>query len=192
MALWIRIFFPLFFHFLSFWMGRKKDHFSIFSVSFSFFGNEWEQELRMRENWKVLLFIPTFISFCFFSSVFSPFSLFFSLFFRVWEWGWEWREEEFFLFFFSFYFLFLGKQRGINWKKSKEILSIFLINFLSFFFLKTLLPFSFWERNWKIGTIKMCAPIALKRFCKNTCCLSTPRIFILGQNCLAFAKHKTA
>ena len=69
---------------------------------------------------------------------------------------------------------------GSNWKNSKEILSIFLINFLSFFFLLILLPFSFWERNWKIGRIKMCAPITLNEICKNIICsrnfdLSRPR-----------------
>ena len=81
-------------------------------------------------------FILTLISFCFFS-------LFFCSLFFLGSRKWEWRAEEFFLFFFSFYFLFLGKQRGINWKKSKEILPLFLLNFLYFFFLKTLLFFSF-------------------------------------------------
>ena len=44
---------------------------------------------------------------------------------------------------FPFEFLFMEKRERINWKNLKEILSIFLLNFLSFFFLKTLLFFSF-------------------------------------------------
>ena len=68
---------------------------------------------------------------------------------------------------FPFEFLFMEKRERINWKNLKEILSIFLLNFLSFFFLKTLLFFSFWERKWESGRIKMCAPITINEICKN-------------------------
>ena len=84
---------------------------------------------------------------------------------------------------FPFEFLFMEKNQGINWKNLKEVLPIFRSFFLDFFFLKTLLPFSFGERKWKIGTIKMCAPIALKRFCKNTTFVLATLIYpVQGKN----------
>ena len=127
--------------------------------------------MRMREPF-------FFFSFSFLFVSFLPFFLWFSLFFRylflLWRGDWNGREEDFFLFFFSFYFLFLGKQRGINWKNLKEISLLFPFKFLYFFFLLILLPFSFWERNWKIGRIKKFAPIALKRFYKNKLLIVPP------------------
>ena len=141
---------------------------------------EWEKN---EKPFFLSSFFFLFVSFLpFFRLFLSSFLSFFFLESRKWEW----REEEFFLFFFSFYFLFLEKQRGINWKKSKEILSIFLVNFLPFFFLKTLLPFSFGERNRKIGRIKKFAPIALKRFCKNTFCFSKTKLLTFRQKRLSF------
>ena len=68
---------------------------------------------------------------------------------------------------FPFKFLFMEKMERINWKNLKEVLPIFRSFFLDFFFLKTLLFFSFGERNWEIGTIKMCAPNTLIHFYKN-------------------------
>ena len=68
---------------------------------------------------------------------------------------------------FSKFLSFLEKRERSNWKNSKEVLPIFRSFFLDFFFLKTLLFFSFGERKWKIGRIKMCAPITLKEICKN-------------------------
>ena len=120
--------------------------------------------MRMREPFFFFSFLFLFVSFLpffrlFLSSFRSPFLL--------WRGDWNGRAEEFFLFFFSFYFLFLGKQRGSNWKNSKEVLPIFLLNFLYFFFLFSLLIFSFWERKWESGRIKMCAPNTLNEICKN-------------------------
>ena len=54
-------------------------------------------------------------------------------------------------FFSSLFSSFLGEKNGrINWKKSKEVLPLFLLNFLYFFLLFSLLIFSFWEeeREW--------------------------------------------
>ena len=126
----------------------------------------------MRENFFFSSFFFLFVSFLPFL---RGFSLFFRYLFLLWRGDWNGREEEFFLFFSSFYSLFLGKQRGSNWKNLKEIRLLFLLNFRSFFFLLILLPFSFWERNWKIGRIKMCAPSTLKRFCKNIYWLASAR-----------------
>ena len=84
---------------------------------------------------------------------------------------------------FPFEFLFMEKDQGSNWKNLKEFLLLFLLNFLSSFRFFSLLLFSFGERKWESRRIKMSAPIALKRFCKNTTCLSKTQILILGQNC---------
>ena len=134
----------------------------------------------MRENWKALLFLLVFLSFCFFSSVFQTFSFFFSFPFPALEGKWEWEGVGIFPLLFLNSFLFWEKNERINWKKSKEIRLLFLLNFRSFFFLFSLLIFSFWERNWKIGRIKKCAPITLNEICKNIICsrnfdLSRPR-----------------
>ena len=58
-------------------MGRKKDHFSIFSVSFSFFGKELENERKMKSpsfyphfNFFLFLFFRFMISFALFSLFF--------------------------------------------------------------------------------------------------------------------------
>ena len=157
-------------------MVRKKDHFSIFSLSFSFFGKELENERKMK--------IPRFSFFLFLSSLFSYDFLSFFLFRSGKR---EWREEEFFLFFFSFYFLFLGKQRGINWKKLKEFLSIFLINFLSFFFLKTLLFFSFFFFFGRGKRIEEIAFFAIIHFYKNRGCLSKTNLSSFEQKHLSFS-----
>ena len=48
---------------------------------------------------------------------------------------------------FPFEFLFMEKRERINWKNLKEVLLLFRSFFLDFFFLKTLLFFSFGERE---------------------------------------------
>ena len=116
-----------------------------------------EQELRMREVFFFSSFFFLFVSFL-------PFFLIFFLF-RSRKWGRNGVRMDADL--FPLEFLFMEKNQGINWKNSKEVLLLFPFKFLYFFFLLILLPFSFWERNWKIGRIKMCAPNTLKRFCKN-------------------------
>ena len=61
-------------------MGRKKDHFSIFSVSFSFFGKELENERKLKSpsfspRFSFLLFL--FFRFSdFFFLLFVPLSCF--------------------------------------------------------------------------------------------------------------------
>ena len=81
---------------------------------------------------------------------------------------WEWEKENEISVISSLFSSFLGEKNGrINWKNSKEILSLFRSFFLSFFFLLILLPFSFWERKWKSGRIKMSAPNTLNEICKN-------------------------
>ena len=121
------------------------------------------------EDERALLFILFFLSFCFFSSVFQTFSFFFSFPFPALEGKWEWEGVGIFPLLFLNSFLFWEKNERINWKKSKEILPLFRSFFLYFFFLLILLLFSFWERKWKSGRIKMCAPITLKEICKNNC-----------------------
>ena len=116
---------------------------------------------------EVFFFSP--LSFLFVSFLsFYPFSFFFSLFFLVWERGTEGEMGvRVYSIFFPLFFFLREKNGRINWKNSKEIRLLFPFKFLYFFFLLILLPFSFWEGEWKSGRIKMCAPIALKRFCKN-------------------------
>ena len=118
----------------------------------------------MRE---VFFFSSFFFLFVSFLPFLRGFSLFFRYLFLLWRGDWNGREEEFFLFFFSFYFLFLGKQRGSNWKNLKEIRLLFLLNFRSFFFLFSLLIFSFWERKWREKRIKEFAFWRIKEICKN-------------------------
>ena len=170
-------------------MGRKKDHFSIFSLSFSFFGNEWGQEMETRE-----VFFFSSLSFLFVSFLsFCPFSFFFSLFFLVWERGTEGEMGvRVYLIFFPLFFFLREKNGRINWKNSKEILLLFLLNFLSFFFPLILLPFSFWEGEWRGKRINEFAFFALIHFCKNSYCLSKTKLLFPGQKRLTFSQIKTA
>ena len=68
---------------------------------------------------------------------------FFSFPFPALEGKWEWEGAGIFPLLFLNSFLFGEKNERINWKKSKEVLSIFLLNFLYFFFLFSLLLFLF-------------------------------------------------
>ena len=65
--------------------------------------------------------------------------------------------------FFPLFFFLREKNGRINWKNSKEILSLFRSFFLSFFFLLILLPFSFWEGEWRGKRIEEFAPKHAKR-----------------------------
>ena len=141
----------------------------------------------MRENWKVLLFLLTFISFCFFSFVLWLVSLFFRYFFLFGKRGWEkeWIRLPF------LYNSFLWKrERGATGKIRRKFSLFFFLKFPLFFFLIPLLFFSFGEGEWTNETLKKFVLRRIIYFYKNTCCLSKPQILILGQNCLAFAKCK--
>ena len=182
MALWIRIFFLSFSLSLSFWMGRKMDHFP----------NPFLSSKKSRtgtENDRILLFLLFFLSFCFFSSVFYPFSFFFSFPFPALEGKWEWEGVGIFPLLFLNSFLFWEKNERINWKKSKEVLLLFPFKFLYFFLLLILLPFSFWERKWREKRIKKFAFWRIIHFYKNIVLFqnsffgegNTPKIYILCQ-----------
>ena len=82
----------------------------------------------MREKWKKLLFILFFHSFCFFSF----FSVLFSFIFPALEGKWELEGVRIFPLPFLNSFLFWEKNERINWKKSKEVLPLFLLFFLLF------------------------------------------------------------
>ena len=184
MALWIRIFFFPISKFLSFWRGRngKKKGSFLYFFFILFVLREGVREWEKNEN-------PSFF-FLFVS--FLPFFLWFSLFFRsIFFFGSGKRRMKFPLSLPSF-LLFGGEKWEEQLEKRKEVLSIFRSFFLDFFFLKTLLFFSFSFFFGRGKRIEEIAFFAIIHFYKNTTCLSTPRIFILGQNCLAFAKHKTA
>ena len=116
-------------------MGRKKDHFPLFlfpQISYL----EWEKTEK-----------PFFFSSFFFLFVsFLPFFLSFFLF-RSRKWGRKGVRMDSDL--FPFKFLFMEKRERINWKNLKEILSIFLLKFLSSFLFFSLLLFSFWEGEWR-------------------------------------------
>ena len=127
-------------------MGRKKDHFSIFSVSFSFFGKELENERKLKS--------PSFYPhFYFFLLLFFRFSDFFFLLFSLFSCLGNGNEGEMgvrvYSIFFPLFFFLREKNGRINWKNSKEIRLLFLLNFLSSFRFFSLLFFSFWERKWR-------------------------------------------
>ena len=117
--------------------GRKKDHFPLFSSSFLF-------GIGDRKNRSPFLFLLFFLFFCFFSPSFHSFFFFFSLFWK----GVGKENERNFPLLFLVLFLFMEKRERRNWKKSKEILPLFRSFFLYFFFLFSLLIFSFLERKW--------------------------------------------
>ena len=136
MALWIRIFFFPISKFLSFCRrrnGKKKGSFSSFFLLFSF----WER--RQKEQ----IPFPFSPLFPFLLFLFS----FFSLFFSILEQEMGEKRKRIFSSFLLFKFLICEKKQGSNWKKSKEILPLFRSFFLYFFFLFSLLIFSFWERK---------------------------------------------
>ena len=166
MALWIRIFFFPISKFLSFCRrrnGKKKGSFLYF-FCILFVLREGVREWEKNEK-------PFFFSSFFFLFVsFLPFFLLFLsfFFFGKWEWGgWRKIRERFFLLLFPFEFLFMEKRERINWKKLKEVLSIFRSFFLSFFFPLILLPFSFWEGEWRGKRIEKFAFWRIKEICKN-------------------------
>ena len=118
---------------------------------------------RWREKWRVFFFLLFFLSFCFFPSVFQTFSFFFSFPFPALEGKWEWEGVGIFPLLFLNSFLFWEKNERINWKKSKEVLPLFLLNFLYFFFLLILLLFSFWEEEREWGEDKGNCPKGAKK-----------------------------
>ena len=136
-------FLPFFFPFPVVLNGKKNGLFLSFFLHFLF----WERSGTETENERKLLFLLFFLSFCFFSSVFQTFSFFFSFPFPALEGKWEWEGVGIFPLLFLNSFLFWEKNERSNWKKSKEILPLFLLFFLYFFFLKALLIFSFGREN---------------------------------------------
>ena len=144
-------------------MGRKKDHFSIFSLSFSFFGKEWNRNWEWEKTEKPFFFYP--LQFLFVS--FLPFFLWFSLFFRsIFFFGSGKRRMKFPLSLPSF-LLFGGEKWEEQLEKRKEVLSIFRSFFLDFFFLKTLLFFSFSFFFGRGKRIEEIAFFAIIHFYKN-------------------------
>ena len=124
--------------------------FFIFSSSFSFFGKELENKRKLKSPFFFSSFFFLFVSFLpffrlFLSSFRSPFLL--------WRGNGSGEGVGIFPLLFLHSFLFWEKNERINWKKSKEVFPLFLLNFLSFFLLKALLIFSFFfflgRRNWE-------------------------------------------
>ena len=130
-----------------------------------------------------------FSSFSFLFVSFLPFFLIFFLF-RSRKWGRNGVRMDSDL--FPFEFLFMEKRERINWKNLKEILSIFLLNFLSFFFLKTLLFFSFFFFFGRGKRIEEIAFFAIIHFYKNIIVLANPIYSPLNKIVYRFVQHKTA
>ena len=159
-----RVFLPSLFPFPFVLKGEKWEEKRIISLFFLLHFLFWERSGTGTENERKPLFLLFFLSFCFFSSVFLMIFSLFSFYLLFWEWE---KENEISVI-SSLFSSFLGEKNGrINWKNLKEIRLLFLLNFRSFFFLFSLLIFSFWERKWREKRIKKFAFFVLKRFCKN-------------------------
>ena len=146
----------------------------------------------MRENFFFSSFFFLFVSFLPFFLLFLSF-----FFFGSRKWGRNGVRMDSDL--FPFEFLFMEKNQGINWKKSKEVLLLFPFKFLYFFFLLILLPFSFWERKWREKRIKEFAFWRIKEICKNIVFFSNAflgrkyakKFIFYAKNTLKNAKNQT-
>ena len=125
---------------------------SFFPFLFFFKGNG-NRKRKWEKNESRFFFSSFFFLFVSFLPFFRLFLSSFRSPFLLWRGNGSGEGVGIFPLLFLHSFLFWEKNERINWKKSKEVFPLFLLNFLSFFLLKALLIFSFFfflgRRNWE-------------------------------------------